>query len=118
MNNIKLAKGLVRIARELVLSYPRHPEIKSRQDQIMNDLRNIFKAPVENVVVNGNNVRISVAGKAYGDGYDFNETYRNGKFVNGHCSDKWRVPPFFEKEAKYIYKKYKAFEIVIGGSFI
>ena len=67
--------------------------------------------------LNGDNLVLSYGGKANGDGFDFMETYKNGKYVSGRCTDPMRKPPFLSKLIDYVYDKYKIQNIVVNGSF-
>lgn len=102
---------------KLEKSILKHSGIKSKKDRIMNDLKNIFKVPVETVSVNGSDVKISVAGKAYGDGYDFSEKYVNGRCVDNKCNSSSIRGPLFNKEAKYLYDTYKMKNIEMFGYY-
>ena len=87
-------------------------------DSILSDVNSTMRGGgFESASIKNKTLYLQYFGKAYGDGYDFNESYRNGRFAGGSCSDKWHKLPFFEKEAKYIYGKYKIADIVISGGF-
>ncbi len=101
---------ITRIARKVVCAID--------ANRILKDVNSTMRGDeFEDASIQNGSLRLRYCGKAYGDGYDFNERYVNGRFVDGSHGDMQRFSPLFEKQAKYIYEKYKVSQIVVYGYF-